>query len=172
MEAKAHARQKEGEAEAMVIERSAAAAKAIQAKAEAQAEADEKLGLVAAKVTKEKGLADADVIEHLAKPEEKRGLAEARVIGEKFTVDAKGIEAKADAMKQARRRGQRARGVQAAPRERQSHRTGADQHPERHCCLRRPRSSPRPSKPPKSTSWAARPCSSTRSWAPSPKASR
>ena len=89
MEAKAHARQKEGEAEALVIK----------AKANAQAEADEKLGMVNAKVTKEKGIADATVVENMASAEEKRGLAEARVIGEKFTVDAKGIEEKAEAMR-------------------------------------------------------------------------
>ncbi|SFH32190.1 flotillin family protein [Pontibacter chinhatensis] len=89
MEAKAHARQKEGEAEALVIK----------AKANAQAEADEKLGMVTAKVTKEKGIAEAAVVENLAAAEEKRGLAEARVIGEKFTVDAKGIEEKAEAMR-------------------------------------------------------------------------
>ncbi|CAN5903666.1 hypothetical protein BH24BAC1_BH24BAC1_27350 [soil metagenome] len=100
MEAKAHARQKEGEAEAAVIEIQAlATAKATKAKAEAQADADDKLGMVAAKITKEKGLADANVIEHLAQAEEKRGLAEAKVTGEKLSVDAKGIEAKADAMK-------------------------------------------------------------------------
>ncbi|PKV76080.1 flotillin family protein [Pontibacter ramchanderi] len=89
MEAKAHARQKEGEAEALVIK----------AKANAQAEADEKLGMVTAKVTKEKGIAEATVVENMASAEEKRGLAEARVIGEKFTVDAKGIEEKAEAMR-------------------------------------------------------------------------
>ncbi|QHL89232.1 flotillin family protein [Nibribacter ruber] len=100
MEAKAAARQKEGEAEAVVTERQAiASAKATKVQAEAQAEADEKLGLVAAKVTQEKGLADASIIANLAAAEEKRGLAEARVSGEKFTVEAKGIEEKADAMK-------------------------------------------------------------------------
>jgi len=100
MEAKASARQKEGEAEAVVTERQAiAAANATKVKAEAQAEADEKVGLVAAKVAKEKGLADAQVVEHMATAEEKKGLAEARVTGQKFTVDAQGIEQKADAMK-------------------------------------------------------------------------
>jgi uncharacterized membrane protein YqiK len=89
MEAKAHARQVEGEAEASVIK----------AKATAQAEADERLGIVTARVTKEQGIADANVVENLAAAEEKRGLAEARVIGEKFTVDAKGIEEKAEAMR-------------------------------------------------------------------------
>lgn len=100
MEAKALARQKEGEAEAAIIEVQAVAqAKATRAKAEAQAEAEEKIGMVAAKVAKEKGLADADVIEHIATAEEKKGLAEARVVSEKLTVDAKGIEDKAEAMK-------------------------------------------------------------------------
>ncbi len=100
MEAKAEAHQKEGEAEAVVIEMQAiAAAKATKVKAEAQAEADEKIGLVAAKITKEQGLADATVVENLAAATEKKGLAEARVIGEKFTVDAQGIEQKAEAMK-------------------------------------------------------------------------
>jgi hypothetical protein len=100
MEAKAAARQKEGEAEANVTERQAVAtAKATRVQAEAQAEADEKLGLVAAKVTQEKGMADASIIANLAAAEEKRGLAEARVSGEKFTVEAKGIEEKAGAMK-------------------------------------------------------------------------
>ncbi|MBJ6118114.1 flotillin family protein [Pontibacter sp. BT310] len=89
MEAKAQAMQKEGEAEAEVI----------LAKAKAQAEADEKIGMIAAKIAKEKGLADASVVENLAAAEEKRGLAEARVSGEKFTVDAKGIEEKAEAMR-------------------------------------------------------------------------
>ncbi|MDX5346742.1 MAG: flotillin family protein [Hymenobacteraceae bacterium] len=100
MEAKAQARQKEGEAEAEIIEVQAVAqAKATRAKAEAQAEADEKIGMVAAKVAKEKGMADASVIENLATAEEKKGLAEARVVSEKLTVDAKGIEDKAEAMK-------------------------------------------------------------------------
>ncbi|WP_192820229.1 flotillin family protein [Rufibacter sp. LB8] len=100
MEAKAAARQKEGEAEANVTERQAVAtAKATRVQAEAQAEADEKLGMVAAKVTQEKGLADASIVANMAAAEEKRGLAEAKVSGEKFTVEAKGIEEKADAMK-------------------------------------------------------------------------
>ncbi|MFC6999022.1 flotillin family protein [Rufibacter roseus] len=100
MEAKAAAQEKVGESEAAVMEMQAiATAKAIKAKAEAQAEADEKLGMVAAKVTQEKGLADASIVANLAAAEEKRGLAEARVSGEKFAVEAKGIEEKADAMK-------------------------------------------------------------------------
>jgi uncharacterized membrane protein YqiK len=67
--------------------------------AKAQADADEKLGLVAAKVSKEKGLADASVIEVKAQAEEKKGLTEAKIMHEKFTAEAKGIESKADAMK-------------------------------------------------------------------------
>ncbi|UOQ71454.1 flotillin family protein [Hymenobacter cellulosilyticus] len=100
MQAKATARQKEGETEANVLQLTAAAeAQAIQAKAGAQAEADEKLGLVAAKINREKGLADADIIQARADADQKKGLAEAAVSEQKFAVEAKGIEAKADAMK-------------------------------------------------------------------------
>ena len=100
MQAKASARQKEGESEANVLQLTAAAeAQGIQVKAGAQAEADEKLGLVAAKVNREKGLADADIIQARADADQKKGLAEAAVSEQKFAVEAKGIEAKADAMK-------------------------------------------------------------------------
>ncbi|WP_242434550.1 flotillin family protein [Hymenobacter amundsenii] len=100
MQAKASARQKEGESEANVLQLTAAAeAQGIQVKAGAQAEADEKLGMVAAKVSREKGLADADIIQARADADQKKGLAEAAVSEQKYAVEAKGIEAKADAMK-------------------------------------------------------------------------
>lgn len=63
MQAKATARQKEGETQATVLQLTASAeAQSIQAKAAAQAEADEKLGLVAAKVNREKGLDRKSVV--------------------------------------------------------------------------------------------------------------
>ena len=100
MQAKAAARQKEGESEANVLQLTATAeAQGIQVRATAQAEADEKLGVVAAKVSLEKGLAEASVIEAQADAEQKRGLAEVTVNEQRFAVEAKGIEAKADAMK-------------------------------------------------------------------------
>jgi uncharacterized membrane protein YqiK len=100
MQAKAVARQKEGETEVEVMKLTATAeAQAIQLKAGAQAEADEKLGIVAAKVNREKGLAEANVIKAKAEAEEEKGLAEARVSLEKGTVEAKGIDVKAEAMK-------------------------------------------------------------------------
>ncbi|GAB3734682.1 flotillin family protein [Hymenobacter agri] len=100
MQAKATARQKEGEAEANVMQLTASAeAQSIQVRATAQAEADEKLGVVAAKVNREKGLAEASVIEAKADADQKRGLAEVTVNEQRFAVEAKGIEAKADAMK-------------------------------------------------------------------------
>lgn len=99
MEAKAAAREKEGEAEAGVIEAQAEAeAKGIRMRSQAQAEADEKLGLVAAKVNREKGKADADVIQEKAVAEEKHGMAEARVLQEKMKAEASGIKEKAQAM--------------------------------------------------------------------------
>jgi hypothetical protein len=55
--------------------------------------------LVAAKVNREKGIADADIIQAKAEADQKKGLAEAAVSEQKFAVEAKGIEAKADAMK-------------------------------------------------------------------------
>lgn len=100
MEAKAAAREKQGEAEASVREAAAEAdAKGIELKSEAQAEADQKLGLVAAQITKEKGLADASVVEAMAAAEEKRGQAEATVMSQKFIAEAEGIQQKADAMR-------------------------------------------------------------------------
>jgi len=100
MQAKAAAHQKEGETQAAVMQLTASAeAQAIQVKATAQAEADEKIGFVAAKVNREKGLAEAGVVEARATADQKKGLAEAVVNEQKFTVEAKGIEAKADAMK-------------------------------------------------------------------------
>jgi uncharacterized membrane protein YqiK len=100
MQAKASARQKEGESAANVMQLTATAeAQSIQVRATAQAEADEKLGIVAAKVNLEKGLAEASVIEAKADADQKRGLAEVTVNEQRFTVEAKGIEAKADAMK-------------------------------------------------------------------------
>jgi hypothetical protein len=100
MQAKATARQKEGESEANVLQLQATAeAAAIQVKSIAQADADEKLGFVAAKVEREKGLAEVSIIEARADAEQKKGLAEVRVDEEKYAVEAKGIEAKADAMK-------------------------------------------------------------------------
>lgn len=100
MQAKATARQKEGESEANVMQLTATAeAQAIQTRAVAQADANEKLGLVAAKINREQGLADADIIQAKADAEQKKGFAEAAVNEQKFTVEAKGIEAKADAMK-------------------------------------------------------------------------
>lgn len=100
MQAKAGARQKEGETQAAVLQLTATAeAQAIQVRATAQADADEKLGIVAAKVNLEKGLADASVIEAKADADQKRGLAEVTVNERRFAVEAKGIEAKAEAMK-------------------------------------------------------------------------
>jgi uncharacterized membrane protein YqiK len=100
MQAKAAAHQKEGETHAAVMQLTASAeAQAIQVKSTAQAEADEKIGFVAAKVNREKGLAEAGVVEARAAADQKKGLAEAVVNEQKFTVEAKGIEAKADAMK-------------------------------------------------------------------------
>lgn len=100
MQAKAAARQKEGESEANVMQLTATAeAQSIQVRATAQAEADEKLGIVAAKVNREKGLAEASVIEAKADADQKKGLAEVTVNEQRFAVEAKGIEAKADAMK-------------------------------------------------------------------------
>ncbi|RFP65966.1 flotillin family protein [Hymenobacter lapidiphilus] len=100
MQAKAAARQKEGESEANVLQLTATAeAQGIQVKAGAQAEADEKLGMVAARVNREKGIADADIIQARADADQKKGLAEAAVSEQKYAVEAKGIEAKADAMK-------------------------------------------------------------------------
>ncbi|MBL3656156.1 flotillin family protein [Fulvivirga sediminis] len=100
MSAKAEAKEKEGESEASVIEMKAdAEAKGIRLKAIAQSEADEKLGFVAAKVTREKGTADAEVTEVKAVADEKKGMAEARVMAEKFKADAEGIKQKAAAMK-------------------------------------------------------------------------
>ncbi|SDX35022.1 flotillin family protein [Hymenobacter psychrophilus] len=100
MQAKAVARQKEGESEANVLQLTATAeAQGIQAKAGAQAEADEKLGMVAARVNREKGLADADIIQARASADQQKGLAEAAVSEQKYAVEAKGIEAKADAMR-------------------------------------------------------------------------
>ena len=100
MQAKAAARQKEGETHAAVMQLTATAeAQAIQTKSVAQADANEKLGLVAAKINREQGLADADIIQAKADAEQKKGFAEAAVNEQKFAVEAKGIEAKADAMK-------------------------------------------------------------------------
>ncbi|MBC8084867.1 MAG: flotillin family protein [Hymenobacter sp.] len=100
MQAKATARQKEGETAANVLQLTATAeAQGIQVKAGAQAEADEKLGLVAAKINREKGLADADIVTARADADQKKGFAEAAVAEQKYTVEAKGIEAKADAMR-------------------------------------------------------------------------
>jgi uncharacterized membrane protein YqiK len=100
MQAKATARQKEGESEANVMQLMATAeAQSIQVRATSQADADEKLGIVAAKVNLEKGLAEASVIEAKADADQKRGLAEVTVNEQRFAVEAKGIEAKADAMK-------------------------------------------------------------------------
>ncbi|WP_246285093.1 flotillin family protein [Hymenobacter lapidiphilus] len=100
MQAKAAARQKEGESEANVLQLTATAeAQGIQVKAGAQAEADEKLGMVAARVNREKGIADADIIQARADADQKKGLAEAAVSEQKYAVEAKGIEAKADAMR-------------------------------------------------------------------------
>ena len=100
MEAKAAAREKEGQSEAKVIEMKAEAeAEGIKATSQAQAEADEKLGFVAAKVNREKGMADAEIVEVKAAAEEKKGLAEAKVMREKFSADAQGVKEKAEAMK-------------------------------------------------------------------------
>lgn len=100
MKAKAEALEEQGESEATVIEMKAEAeAKGIRARSQAQAEADEKLGFTAAKVNREKGLAEAEVTEVQAAADEKKGLAEARVMKEKFNADAEGIKAKAEAMK-------------------------------------------------------------------------
>ncbi|GAB3835873.1 flotillin family protein [Hymenobacter jeollabukensis] len=100
MQAKATARQKEGETQATVLQLTATAeASAIQSKAAAQADADEKIGLVAAKVSREKSMVEVEVIDAMADAQQKKGLAEVRVNEERFAVEAKGIEAKADAMK-------------------------------------------------------------------------
>jgi uncharacterized membrane protein YqiK len=100
IQAKALAKEKDGKADATIIENKAIAeARGIEVMAKAQAEADEKLGLVAAKINKEKGMADASVIEVKAQAEEKKGLTEAKIMHEKFTAEAKGIESKADAMR-------------------------------------------------------------------------
>ncbi|WP_155210731.1 flotillin family protein [Fulvivirga aurantia] len=100
MSAKAEAKEKEGESDAAVIEMKAdAEAKGIKMKANAQAEADEKLGFVAAKVSREQGQAKAEVTEAQAAADEKKGLAEAKVMTEKFKADAEGIKEKASAMK-------------------------------------------------------------------------
>ncbi|MFD2787130.1 flotillin family protein [Hymenobacter rubripertinctus] len=100
MQAKADARQKQGEVEANVLQLTAAAeAQGIQVKAGAQAEADEKIGMVAARVNREKGIADADIIQARADADQKKGLAEAAVSEQKYAVEARGIEAKADAMR-------------------------------------------------------------------------
>lgn len=101
MEAKAAAKEKEGEANASVLEAAARAeAKGIEAKAEAQAEADSKLGLASASVEKEKGFAVAEVIKAQADAEKDKGTTEAEVMAMKYEAEAKGIEQKADAMKQ------------------------------------------------------------------------
>ena len=100
MEAKAEAREKQGASEAAVIEaQNEAEATGIKLKGEAQAQADEKIGYVAAKVEKEKGLSEAEVIATKADAEEKKGLMEAKVMREKFVADAEGIKEKAEAMK-------------------------------------------------------------------------
>ena len=100
MKAKAAAMEEQGEAEATVIEMKAEAeAKGIRAKSNAQAEADEKLGFVAAKVNREKGMAHAEVTEVQAQANEKQGLVEAKVQLEKFKADAEGLKQKAEAMK-------------------------------------------------------------------------
>lgn len=100
MEAKAAASEKEGDARAAIIEAEALAeAKGIREKGLAQAEADEKIGIVAARVSLEKGQSEAKVIETRAQAEEKRGMAKAKVLSQKFTADAEGIREKAEAMK-------------------------------------------------------------------------
>lgn len=100
MEAKAEARQKEGDAEAAIIEAKANAdAKAIELIGDAQSIADKKIGAATAQVEKDKGLAQAEVIEATAIAEEKKGLTEATVAKEKYQVEASGIEQKAEAMK-------------------------------------------------------------------------
>ncbi len=100
MKAKAEALEEQGESEASVIEMKAEAeAKGIRAKSNAQAEAEERLGFTAAKVNREKGLANAEVTEVQAAADEKKGLADARIMKEKFAADAEGIKAKAEAMK-------------------------------------------------------------------------
>ncbi len=99
MEAKALAREKEGQSEAKVIEMKAEAeAEGIKVTSGAQAEADEKLGFVAARVNREKGLAEAEVVEVKAAAEQKKGIAEAKVMREKFSADAQGVKEKAQAM--------------------------------------------------------------------------
>ena len=112
MEAKAAAKEKQGEAEASVIEaqalaeakgieaRKEAEAKGIEATSEAQAAADLQIGRSAAQVEKEKGIAEANVIEAKATAEEQKGLVEAKVLHEKLSAEAKGITEKAEAMKQ------------------------------------------------------------------------
>jgi len=100
MSAKAEAKEKEGESEASVIEmRADAEAKGIRLKSDAQAEADERLGFVAAKVSREKGNAEAEVTQVTAVANEKKGLAEAKIMKEKFKAEAEGIKDKAAAMK-------------------------------------------------------------------------
>ncbi|MCB0479325.1 MAG: flotillin family protein [Crocinitomicaceae bacterium] len=100
MEAKAIAIEKQGEADAAVLEaRAEAEAKGIQIKGQAQADADYKVGEAHARVEKDRGIAEAEVIEAKAKSTEKKGLAEAKVEQEKFKVEAEGITKKAEAMK-------------------------------------------------------------------------
>lgn len=100
MKAKASAMEDQGEAEASVIEMKAEAeAKGIRAKANAQAEADERLGFVAAKVNREKGMTEAEVTEVQAAADQKKGLADASILKEKFKAEAEGIKQKAEAMK-------------------------------------------------------------------------
>ncbi|WP_196895017.1 flotillin family protein [Aureivirga marina] len=100
MEAKAEAREKEAAAEAAAVEATAhAEAKGIEVKGIAQAEADKKIGEVAAQIEREKGLAQAEVIQVQAEANEKQGLVDVRILNEKLEVEAEGIRKKADAMK-------------------------------------------------------------------------
>jgi uncharacterized membrane protein YqiK len=100
IEAKAAAMAKQGASEAEVIKMKAEAeAQGILAIGTAQSASNEKLGFVEAKINREKGTAEANVIQVKAEAEEKKGLMEAKIMSEKFMAEAKGIFEKADAMK-------------------------------------------------------------------------
>ncbi len=101
LEAKAHAKEKEGFAEANVLRMKAEAeAQGIQLKGEAQADANQRLGQTENALKSEQGKVEAEVTEVKASAVEKMGRSEATVIELKAVADAKGVQAKAEAMKQ------------------------------------------------------------------------
>ncbi len=85
-----------GMGEAQVIE---ATADAMIRKGESDAKIIELEALAIAAGDKEKGLAEAEVIQRMAVAEEEQGMAENRVSKEKYIVEAEGIDLKAEAMR-------------------------------------------------------------------------